>query len=95
VSVPSNVAEGQWRPIRAALNHVSIALGSLAEVDTQLEVAIRLKYVTEDAVKEMRRLIESSRRLVSGLRRSKRLRVAGSITTIGVLVFGLMSQIVG
>lgn len=41
VSVPSNIAEGQARPLRASLNHLSIALGSLAELDTQLEIAIR------------------------------------------------------
>lgn len=46
VSVPSNIAEGQARKFRAAINHLSIALGSLAELDTQLEVAIRLAYVS-------------------------------------------------
>ena len=79
VSVPSNIAEGQARPVRAALNHLSIALGSLAELDTQLEVALRLKYLAEENVKELRRLLESSRRLVYGLRRAKRRSLAGSV----------------
>lgn len=46
VSVPSNIAEGQARTFRAGINHLSIALGSLAELDTQLEVALRLAYVS-------------------------------------------------
>ena len=71
VSVPSNIAEGQARPAGAAANHFSIALGSLAELDTQLEVAVRLKLLAEDQVQEFRRLHRSTRRLVCGLRRAK------------------------
>lgn len=43
ISIPSNVAEG-WRRTRrraAYQNHVSIALGSHAELDTQLEICFR------------------------------------------------------
>jgi four helix bundle protein len=46
VSVPSNIAEGQTRAsTKEYLNHVSIAQASLAEVETQLEIAVRLGYV--------------------------------------------------
>ena len=93
VSVPSNVAEGQMRPTAANLNHLSIALGSLAEIDTQLEVAIRLRYLSEETVLEFRRLHESTRRLVFGLRRSKRDQLAGAAAkSAGVfllMVYGL------
>jgi four helix bundle protein len=42
-SVPSNVAEGYaHRSDRSYLRHVRIALGSLWELDTQLELARRL-----------------------------------------------------
>jgi four helix bundle protein len=43
ISVPSNVAEGYRRKGRrgAYQNHVSIALGSVGELDTQFEVAFR------------------------------------------------------
>ncbi len=43
VSVPSNIAEGQAREhLREYLHHLSMAQGSLAELETQLELANRL-----------------------------------------------------
>jgi four helix bundle protein len=58
VSVPSNIAEGHTRSYtREYLHHVSIALGSLAELQTQIEIATRLRYLNpEDGAA----LIESS-----------------------------------
>jgi carbamoyl-phosphate synthase large subunit len=43
ISVPSNIAEGWRRKKRrsAYQNHVSIAMGSQGELDTQLEIAFR------------------------------------------------------
>ena len=46
VSVPSNIAEGHTREhTKEFLHHLSIAQASLAELETQLEIAVRLKYV--------------------------------------------------
>lgn len=46
VSVPSNIAEGQMRAhVAEFVQFVATARGSLAEVDTQLEIASRLGYV--------------------------------------------------
>jgi four helix bundle protein len=46
VSVPSNLAEGHTRAsTREYLNHVSVAQASLAELETQLEIASRLGYL--------------------------------------------------
>jgi four helix bundle protein len=54
VSVPSNIAEGHTRAsTREYLHHVSIALGSLAEVETQLEIACRLGYLGESELVKM------------------------------------------
>lgn len=48
VSIPSNLAEGHSREsTKEYLNHISIAQGSLAELETQLEIAIRLRYASE------------------------------------------------
>jgi len=49
VSVPSNIAEGQAREhLREYLHHLSMAQGSLAELETQLEVARRLGYASPE-----------------------------------------------
>lgn len=46
VSIPANIAEGHNREHRKEfLNYVSMAQASLAEVQTELEIAIRLKFV--------------------------------------------------
>jgi four helix bundle protein len=44
--VPSNIAEGHTRAsTKEYLNHVSMAQASLAEVETQMEIASRLGYL--------------------------------------------------
>jgi four helix bundle protein len=49
VSIPSNVAEGHTREhSREFLNFLSIAQGSLAELQTQVEIAGRLAYLTPE-----------------------------------------------
>jgi four helix bundle protein len=54
VSVPSNIAEGHNRHTRRAfLNHVNLALGSLAELETQLEIGVRVRYLTRQQVCEV------------------------------------------
>ena len=43
VSIPSNIAEGHRRTRPAYVNHLQIALGSVAELETQLLLAVRLR----------------------------------------------------
>jgi four helix bundle protein len=71
VSVPSNIAEGQ---ARGASNtefsrFIRIALGSLAEVDTQLELSIRLGFVTEQQTESAFALALEIRKMLFGLLR--------------------------
>lgn len=49
VSIPSNIAEGHARDsTKEFLRFVSIAMGSLAEIETQLILSNRLNYIEED-----------------------------------------------
>ena len=53
VSIPSNLAEGHERHSRGDYRrHVSIALGSLAELETQLDLGSRLEYADATRLKE-------------------------------------------
>ncbi len=48
ISVPSNIAEGAARQTKKEFSHfLYIALGSLAEVETQLLIANNLGYISE------------------------------------------------
>ena len=50
LSVPSNLAEGAGRNgTRELLQFVGFASGSLAELETQMELAVRLNYIRPDA----------------------------------------------
>ena len=65
VSVPSNIAEGAARQnTKELIQFAFIALGSLAEMETQIEIAYRLKYITENTdckiqIDEIRRMLTS------------------------------------
>ena len=70
-SIPSNIAEGKGRgTIGAYLNHLSIALGSIAEVDTQIVLAVKLKYIELSVAEPVLKDLEEIGRMVSGLRKS-------------------------
>ena len=73
VSVPSNLAEGHSREhLKEYLHHVSIAQGSLAELETPLEIATRLKYVRREHLLPILERIFSLGRQLYALRDSLR-----------------------
>ncbi len=75
VSVPSNVAEGHGRDhLGDYLHHLSVANGSLMELETQLMIAGRLGYVSREV--EERILAQGAEvgRMLSGLARALRRR---------------------
>jgi four helix bundle protein len=54
VSIPSNVAEGHTRAYtREYLHHIAMAHGSLAELQTQLEISVRLGYLEDSSAAAM------------------------------------------
>lgn len=68
VSIPSNVAEGQGRltegEFRQFLGH---ARGSLLELETQLEIARRLKYLRDTDYGSLSRQSSELGRILNGL----------------------------
>ena len=70
-SIPSNVAEGHNRHApKAYLNHVNIALGSQAELETQFEMAIRLQYMERASMATLLETLRSVGKMLHGLQRS-------------------------
>jgi four helix bundle protein len=54
VSIPSNIAEGHAREhSKEYLYHLSVAQGSLAELQTQIEIARRLEYLSNDQAQQV------------------------------------------
>jgi four helix bundle protein len=70
-SIPANLAEGFSRRSRMAYrNHVSIGLGSQAEYETHLELARRLKFISDQVCAEIHDLAQEVGRLLHGLWRA-------------------------
>lgn len=68
VSVPSNIAEGQARKAPGDFRRfLHIALGSLAEVDTQLVLAQEFGYLTQEDIDVMDEQIQSLRKKLYAL----------------------------
>jgi four helix bundle protein len=71
VSVPSNIAEGQGRATtREFLHFLSIAYGSLLEVETQLLIAFRLGYLDAPRKTELLTAAGEVGRIINGLAKS-------------------------
>ena len=69
VSVPSNIAEGHARESsKEYLNHLSIVQGSLAELQTQIEIAGLLDFAEAAAAQPILELSASLSRQIFALR---------------------------
>ena len=71
ISVPSNIAEGYGRQSTGSYSHfLSIARGSLYELETQLEISVRLKYIQNiESDKIYTEIVEISKMISSLLRK--------------------------
>ena len=77
VSVPSNIAEGHGlKQTQAYARHLAIANGSLTELETQIEIARRLGYLTAENESVINQA-GGVGRMLAGLRRSLQSRLAG------------------
>ena len=68
VSVPANIAEGHARQsTKEYLHHLTIARGSLAELETLLLVAERLSYLRPEKLRSLESTIRDLRMPLQGL----------------------------
>ncbi len=68
VSIPSNISEGAARNSKKEFEHfLYIGLGSVAEVETQLELACRLHFASDSTVETLLQNITEIRRMIQGL----------------------------
>lgn len=76
VSVPANIAEGNGRETtRDYLRFLSITIGSLCEVETLLQVGLRLGYVNRPKIEKLIDILAEEGRMLRGLQKSLRLRL--------------------
>jgi four helix bundle protein len=76
VSVPANIAEGNARSsTKEYLHYLSIAIGALAEVETFLDLALRLQYGQSNTIRTLNELVSEERRMLRGLQRSLQVRL--------------------
>lgn len=70
ISIPSNIAEGNARfSDKETLHFVDIALGSIAELDTQLDISKELGYISDESYKNGIEIMKKVQALLIGLRK--------------------------
>jgi four helix bundle protein len=71
VSVPSNIAEGLTRKTnKGKLHFPNMARASLSEIDTQVEIAMNLGYLSKETYDDTQTRLVEVQMLLSGLSRS-------------------------
>jgi four helix bundle protein len=93
VSIPSNVAEGRAVGGGRFMHHIRIALGSEAELQTQIELAMRRAYIPIERGRVLLEQASEVWRMLHGLHdglkaRRTRMRTAGATTLLLVLHVG-------
>jgi len=70
-SIPANIAEGHGRRLaKEFLYFLANARGSLLELDTHIEIALRLKYLDSKRYDSLSTLLHEVGRILNGLMRS-------------------------
>ena len=69
ISIPSNIAEGHTRHhTKEFLQFLATALGSLAELETQLELLKMLCFISEEAGEPLAAICQEAGKMLNGLR---------------------------
>lgn len=75
-SIPANIAEGHGREhLGDYLHHLSIANGSLMELETHILVASRLSYLSQEEADQLLTLTGTVGRMLAGLIRALKTKV--------------------
>ena len=69
VSIPGNIGHGR-KSTRAYLNHLSIATGSLMELEIQIQISARLSYLDSKTLNDVLARTDEIGKMLSGLRGS-------------------------
>ncbi|MBS1251767.1 MAG: hypothetical protein MAG451_00800 [Anaerolineales bacterium] len=73
VSIPANIAEGHGRRSDGAFaNHLGISLGSAAELDTHLQIALEIGYLSQVDHEELIAELTEITKMLHGLHRKVR-----------------------
>jgi four helix bundle protein len=71
ISIPSNIAEGHARKSRAEFRQfISVALGSLAELETQLILSQDLNFMKKEATEAIMLQLDTLGKMLRGLSKS-------------------------
>ncbi|HEX9883146.1 MAG TPA: four helix bundle protein [Desulfobaccales bacterium] len=71
ISIPSNIAEGQGRnSFKEFKQFLAIALGSLAELETQLIISHEIGYLTLDDYGKLSAALDTIRKMIKALANS-------------------------
>jgi four helix bundle protein len=79
VSIPSNLAEGNGRDsTKEFLHFIAIAVGSICELETQILLSHRLKYLKQTELETVLSLLTETKRTIRGLQKALKDKIAGS-----------------
>ncbi len=81
ISVPSNIAEGgSKKSIKDFIKFLNISYGSLAELETQILIAERVKFISKEKSEMILQYSEEVAKIISGLISSLKLKVESDNT---------------
>ena len=96
VSIPSNVAEGRAIGGGRFLHHIRIALGSEAELETQVELAKRRGYMTAKTAEELTSQAGEVARMLHAMHnklKAKQTRIRTAGATVFFLIAGTAAML--
>ena len=85
VSIPSNIAEGRAIGGGRFLHHLRIAIGSEAELETQMELAVRRSYISSGHAQEILATATEVRRMLHAMHHTLKTRRIAGLTMLLML----------